>query len=327
MKRFTGQALKITCATALSIGLAGVSAPALATTGATPPSVIQVASEVTDAFTFSPSSGGVAASTTVTFKGDGIGRATEVRFGDVAGKILPGAPAGQLRVQAPTAKPWKYEAKKVPVVVVIDGTPKAAGEYSYVVSSGIDKQMNYTLKHWSTYNRAQYSDFNPRGGDCMNFVSQTLVARGFAMNDLWHNRFKPGDELDNWASWTTGPWISVSRFDKYAEDHQKQLGLTHTKMTTDGRFDRSKIKLGDVAIFEWADFVADARPADVPEDLWELLAIDGDHAMVVTELVQHADGTTSVKLAGHNNDRDFLDLDYILSVSPIVDGRIWHIPA
>jgi hypothetical protein len=34
-----------------------------------------------------------------------------------------------------------------------------------------------------------------------------------------------------------------------------------------------------------------------------------------------------VKLAGHNNDRDFLDLDYILSVSPIVDGRIWHIPA
>ena len=59
--------------------------------------------------------------------------------------------------------------------------------YTWKVSSGVDREMQYAFAHWnaSTYN-ASYLDFNSVGGDCQNFVSQALDARGLAQNDSWH---------------------------------------------------------------------------------------------------------------------------------------------
>jgi hypothetical protein len=123
--------LQLTCAAALTIGLAGTGVPAFAGDASVSQSAIEAAPEAS-AITFSPGSGGVAASTVVTLKGDGVTRATEVRFGTQSGKLLPGAPAGEVRVQAPTAASINYQAKKVPVVVVIDGTAQTLGDYAYV---------------------------------------------------------------------------------------------------------------------------------------------------------------------------------------------------
>lgn len=324
MMRFTSKALKVTCATALTIGLAGAGASAFAATGADPmgAATIQAAEEAVGPISFSPASGGVAASTIVTLEGEGIENATEVRFGVRPATILPDAPEGQLRVQVPTAVEVEYQAKWVPVTVTIDGLSYRIGEYAYVVESAVDKQMAYALKHWEKYNSEQYGDFSP--SDCMNFVSQTLAARGVAMDEEWHNNFGPGDSPDNWQSWTTPAWISVSNFERYLETKQEALGVEKLDLWA---VDRSKLALGDIVVFEWVKRAVTAeQPADMPDDLWQLLAEDGDHAMVITDLVHNADGTISVKLAGHTNDRDFLDLDYVLDNIDIADGNFWHFP-
>lgn len=326
MSRLSSNALRITCAAALTIGLAGTASAATAATAAAPASpVIGVAPDAASTLTITPGSGGVAASTVVTIEAEGIDRATEVRFGTRQATILPDAPAGQVRVVAPTAVEVKYQANWVPVTVVIDGNDYVVGEYAYVVESGIDRQMNYTLAHWERpfYNDQQYGDFSPSDG--MNFVSQTLAARGLPMDDEWHNHFRPGDSLDDWKSWTTPAWISVTNFERYLRDKQAELGTEEFDLW---EVDRSKLALGDVVVFEWAKGAdAAVRPANIPEDLWQLLAEDGDHAMVITDLVHHADGSISVKLAGHTNDRDFLDLDYVLDHIEIADGNFWHFPA
>jgi hypothetical protein len=186
--------------------------------------------------------------------------------------------------------------------------------------------MNYALTYWTDYNSKQYSNFNPTGGDCMNFVSQTLAARGIPTDDKWHNRFGPGDTLNNWTSWTTPAWISVTNFERYLRTQRTKLKLTEYNLWS---ADRSKLGLGDVVVFEWEKRAELAeRPADVPEDLWQLFAEDGDHSMIISDLVRNADGTISVKMAGHNNDRDFLDLDYVLDNVDIADGsNFWHFPA
>lgn len=159
----------------------------------------------------------------------------------------------------------------------------------------------------------------------MNFVSQTLAARGVPTDERWHNRFGPGDSLDNWTSWTTPAWISVTNFERYMRDQQTELGTEEFDLW---EVDRSKLGLGDVVVFEWVKGAAAAvRPADMPEDLWQILAEDGDHSMIVSDLVHNPDGTISVKLSGHNNDRDFLDLDYVLQNVAIADGNFWHFPA
>jgi hypothetical protein len=349
MSRTLTKPVVLACAAVLLVGLSGAAGPAVAL--AEPGSGVILAgpsaldrfdrSAGSDGFdgshrsersdrkvSFSPSSGGVAETTEVTLKGKRLDEVTEVRFGDRAATILELDRHGRLRVQAPAAASVGYQPTKVPVTVWAEGEPTFAGWFSYVVKSGVDRQLNYAFTYWRTYNDARYLSFNPYGGDCMNFVSQTLAARGMPQDspdvgwhDGWYNTYGPADSIDNWKEWTTAPWISVSNFDRYLTTKQDELGLTLFDLFD---LDRSQLSLGDVVLFEWVKDEPTPKPDGVDQELWDLIDFDGDHAMIVSDIVHHSDGTIDIKLAGHNVDQDFLDLDYVLQRSKIADGHIWH---
>jgi hypothetical protein len=161
----------------------------------------------------------------------------------------------------------------------------------------IQKQMNYALTYWNHYNLKTYGDLNPVGGDCANFVSQTLIARGWKMNSEWYND-------DGAASWSPA-WGYAPAMDDYFSANAKQLGLTEYSFDQ-----RSHIADGDVAMFDWTD--------------------DGsiDHVMVVTKVVDTTiDGKKSVEidLTGHNKDDLDKSLDTILKEYPDATGHFWHI--
>lgn len=351
MTRSTRTPVRLACTAMLLIGLTGAATPAFAAGHAAAPSSSSALdwwdradrrgesdpsgeSDRSDRsgrkVSFSPASGGVAESTEVTFTGKRLDRVTEVRFGDAAATISGLDRRGRLHVEAPTAVNLAYQATKVPVTLWADGEPSFAGWYSYVVESGVDKQLNYALTYWREYNGDHYMDFGPTGGDCMNFVSQTLAARGMPEDPLevgpvdgWYNTYGPGDNVDNWKTWTTAPWISVSNFDRYITTKQAELNLTMYDLLDLG-FDRSKLRLGDVVLFEWVVSEPTPKPDEVDQELWDLINWDGDHAMIVSDLIPNSDGTIQVKLAGHTTDQDFLDLDYVLQGGRVADGHVWH---
>ena len=150
----------------------------------------------------------------------------------------------------------------------------------YEVQSAVDRQMTYAFDHWNNYNLEQYGNFNDWGGDCMNFVSQTLVARGWEPTDDWFN-----DAQEDWAP----AFVDVPSFDDWLRSHPEYGATT---LTLD---QRDQVKIGDVVLFDWDG--------------------DGslDHAQVVSRVTKLANGEIRIGMVGHNLDSDYRDLDDALS--------------
>jgi hypothetical protein len=154
------------------------------------------------------------------------------------------------------------------------------------------KQLAYAMAHWKDYNTAEYGDLNPLGGDCANFVSQTLIARGWQMNSQWYNHHAGAD-------WSPA-WGYVPAMDDYLRTNAAQLGLT--KYSFD---QREKIKVGDIVMFDWDD----------NDSL--------DHVQIVSA-IEKSGGTIQVKMVGHNEDTDHRDLDNTITVDhPGTVGHFW----
>jgi hypothetical protein len=167
--------------------------------------------------------------------------------------------------------------------------------YTYEARTGVDRQLEYAFRHWEDYNLAEFGTFNPVGGDCVNFVSQTLVARGWEMTNSWHN-------YDGGARWT-GPWIHVPTFDRWLRSNP-QYGAV--QLTFD---QRDQVKVGDLVVFDWND----------NNSL--------DHIQVVSA-IDTVDGVIEIKMVGHNRDTDFRDLDDTLTIDhPGGIGYFWSLPA
>jgi hypothetical protein len=158
----------------------------------------------------------------------------------------------------------------------------------------IQKQLDYALKHWNNYNTKVYGNLNPVGGDCANFVSQTLIARGWTMNDQWYNH-------DAAADWSPS-WGYVPAMDNYFRSDAKRLGLTEYPLNK-----RKKIAVGDMVMFDWNN----------NDSL--------DHVEIVSK-VETVDGHIRVKMAGHNKDTKYRDLDTVMTKEyPDGVGHFWHI--
>ncbi len=170
-------------------------------------------------------------------------------------------------------------------------------EVVYEVQTAVDRQMQYAFDHWNDYNLAQYGDFNAWGGDCINFVSQTLVARGWQPTEDWFN-----DAQEDWAP----AFVHVPSFDAWMREHPETGATT---LTLD---QRDQVKIGDVVLFDWEG--------------------DGslDHAQVVSRVTTLADGSIRIAMVGHNLDSDYRDLD--VALSPQGQGQagatafFWSIP-
>lgn len=158
-----------------------------------------------------------------------------------------------------------------------------------------EKQLFYMLAHWNNYNVAVYGDFNPSGGDCMNFVSQSLVERGWAMQPDWYNFVDPS----NGYRAVRPEFIHVPSFDNWL--------MRHPGFATRLEFSqKAQVKVGDVVVFDW----------DNDNSL--------DHAMAVSE-IRIVNGVRKIFLIGHNNDVSHRDFDGVISGTGAT-GHFWSIP-
>lgn len=166
--------------------------------------------------------------------------------------------------------------------------------YSYTASTPVGRQLAYALKYWKNYNSAEYGNLNPVGGDCANFVSQTLAARGWSMTDAWHNRGAGAD-------WSPA-WGYVPAMDDYFAANAATLGLQRLDSNQ-----RDQVALGDIGIFDW-----DGTGAR-------------DHVEVV-DAIRHVGGKTLIEFASHNLDYGYRDLDATLTVEhPGAAMHFWHL--
>lgn len=259
------------------------------TASATP----DVASSVT---AVEPASGSVAGGTTLTLTGTGLTDVTEVTIGGIAATDVSVTDDGTVTAVAPPATDFQPAA--APVVVSSEGRPVAqptALMHSYEAVTSVDKQMQYALAHWNNYNEAEWGNLNPVGGDCANFVSQTLIQRGWAQNATWYNKNAAADWSPAWGyAPAMNNWFAS----------EKSLGLTKLTLAQ-----RDQVKVGDVGMFDW-------NLNDTP-----------DHVMLVSS-VTVVDGVTKIAFVSHNTDGDYRDLDEVITVEhPGGTAWFWSIPA
>lgn len=167
----------------------------------------------------------------------------------------------------------------------------ATTSLAYAALTAVDRQLAYAMRYWKDYNLAEYGTMNPIGGDCANYVSQTLVARGWEQRDDWYSRDAGAAHS---ATWTYCPAM-----DPWLSEHAAEFGLT--KRSID---ERDKVKVGDIVFFDWND-------NDSP-----------DHTTIVSEVFTEPDGTVRIKSASHNQDGPYRDLDEMITVQH-PGGKAW----
>ncbi|WP_166789329.1 MULTISPECIES: amidase domain-containing protein [unclassified Cryobacterium] len=153
-------------------------------------------------------------------------------------------------------------------------------------------QLSYALAHWKDYNTDQYGVVT--GNDCVNFTSQSLVARGWAMDETWWTS-GTGSDFD-----FSSPWVSSTAFMNYLADSGRATALTDDQ--------RDQVKLGDVVQFDWDN------------------TGDRDHTAVVSRIEGTGDDIV-IYYAGHTDDTDYLSVDVAITEKhPGGTAYYWSIP-
>jgi len=295
---FGGSIAAASAAVALSVGLA-TGGGALGATVPTPsPSASAAAVAQPEPIVRSSiissnggSAGSVTGGTVVTVTGADLGKVASVDFGGNAGKVvavtddtvtMKTPPATALGAVA--VKLYDVDGKAVPVGVPASSTAAAATTplsfnpltFNYVPDPHIAAQTKYALAHWTNPNSA-YGRIP--GNDCVNFTSQTLVARGWKMDAGWS--FNP-------RTWQySSAWSSSTAFAAYLAAHpQRATALTDSQ--------RDRVKVGDVVQFDWDR------------------SGDRDHTGVVTRVTKTAGGV-NIYYAAHTLNTDFKSVDESLA--------------
>lgn len=165
------------------------------------------------------------------------------------------------------------------------GTPISA-------DPAVQKQLTYALAHWQDYNVAEYGVLGTT--DCVNFASQTLIERGWEMDDQW------------WTSGTgadfrfSSPWVSSTAFMRYLDASGRATALTDEQ--------RDQVKLGDIVQFDWDN------------------SGDRDHTAIVSRIEGTGDDLV-IYYAGHTDDTDYRSVDWAITVKhPGGTAYYWSVP-
>ena len=114
--------------------------------------------------------------------------------------------------------------------------PKPSASVSRSTDSALIAQLAYAKEHYKNANKAEFGDLG--GTDCVNFTSQTLLARGWKMDSEW------SFSLDSSGTHYSRPWISSTGFRDYLASHpDKATALTWEQ--------REQVAVGDVVQFDW----------------------------------------------------------------------------
>ncbi|PZU45710.1 MAG: hypothetical protein DI566_09660 [Microbacterium sp.] len=169
----------------------------------------------------------------------------------------------------------------------------SAGKNTQPTNGDVAAQMAYLHQYVFQYNSAEWGDYNAYGGDCTNFVSQGLIARGWKTDRSWYSKG---------AMWTASkPWIATAAMGSYFD----KLGFSYS---TEADLDR--VRVGDVGIFSWGETQAG----------W-------DHTMTVSKVEYVPGGPPIVSFISHNYDGEYRELTNALYVEhQNSTTRIYHIP-
>jgi len=159
-----------------------------------------------------------------------------------------------------------------------------------VVSPAVDAQLDYVAKHWSDRNIAEYGSLDDT--DCVNFASQSLVARGWPQSDEWWHSAAGGVHSYSPA------WISSGAMADWFSGHPELAESVDDSQ-------RDEVALGDLVQFDW----------------------DSNGAVDHTGIVNRIDGS-NIFYASHSNDRESQSVDVAIER----DGRggtisYWHLVA
>ncbi|TDW30336.1 amidase domain-containing protein [Cryobacterium psychrophilum] len=236
------------------------------------------------------STGPVTGGTVVTLTGADLDTVATVNFGANAGTVVSATEA-TITIETPPATDYDpgvvpvelLNAEGAPIVTaeepvagtetpapVATASPEPAGSaapqpliFSYIPDPRITAQMSYVQAHWDNYNSDQYGSLD--GTDCVNFASQSLIERGWTMDDAW--------SFDLATNHYSLPWASSTAFDAYLLEHpERAVPLTDEQ--------RSEVKVGDIVQFDWDR------------------SGDRDHTGIVTAVIK-TDAGVRVEYAGH----------------------------
>jgi hypothetical protein len=129
-------------------------------------------------------------------------------------------------------------------------------------------QLEYVQAHWDDTESELFGYLDEN--DCVNFASQSLLARGWETDDEWWYD-ESGDPYSSSAAWR-----SSTSFMEYLEEHPEWA----TALTDD---QRDRVKPGDIVQFDWDD------------------SGDRDHTGIVTSVVTEEDGSITIHYAGHTD--------------------------
>lgn len=164
------------------------------------------------------------------------------------------------------------------------------------LSPAVAAQLEYVRDHWEATDSDEFGFLDEN--DCMNFASQSLLARGWVPDDEWSYDEEDGDP---YAS--TDAWRSSTYFMWYLEEHPELA----TPLTDD---QRDQVKVGDLVQFDWDD------------------SGDRDHTGIVTAVIPHLDGSIAIEYAGHTDATWDRSVDWaITEYHPGGVAYYWSIPA
>jgi hypothetical protein len=163
------------------------------------------------------------------------------------------------------------------------------------LSPAVADQLDYVREHWRDTSSEQFGYLDEN--DCVNFASQSLLARGWAVDDEWWY----DESGDGYSS--APAWVSSTALRDYLEEHPERGA---TALTDD---QRAQVKPGDLVQFDWDD------------------SGDRDHTGIVTSAVTAADGSVTIRYAGHTDATWDRTVDYaITELHPGGVAYYWSIP-
>ena len=204
-----------------------------------------------------------------------------VELFDGGGTSVPvdaaGTDAQAADVSASAAATKGADVASVPVTGSAAPAAAAGGTaslaFNYVPDPRVTAQTTYALAHWDDYNTDEYGSIG--GNDCVNFSSQTLVARGWTMDVDW--------SFDTGSLQYSPAWASSTAFAAYLTAHPERATPLTGKQ-------RNLVKVGDVVQFDWDD------------------SGDEDHTGIVTR-VEKSGQSARIYYAGHTSNTDYQSVD------------------
>jgi len=114
--------------------------------------------------------------------------------------------------------------------------PRPTGAIERSTDSRVVAQIAYARAHFKNPNRVKFGDFGDT--DCVNFASQTLLARGWKMDSGWSFSSNASGKQYSHS------WISTIFMREYLLKHPERATL----LTWD---QRDTVQAGDIAEFDW----------------------------------------------------------------------------